>query len=100
MLTSYLAMQSAIINRNIATMNLVKASDEMLNSAVSFGNSQPLKPSFSAELANHDLKQELSIKANETKLTVSQKLIQALEKALARDIEKSTPNYAGLDYKA
>ena len=94
MITSYGAMQNAILARNIATSQMVQASSNMLSS-LSFGNSQPLKPSF----AQAD-RLELQNKANETKITVLNKWIEALEAAMANKIKRSTPKYAGLDYKA
>lgn len=76
---------------------MFEASDRMLNAAtnVNFGNSQPLKPSFSSLAAD-----ELIIKANETRVTVFNKLINALTKKTGEDIKKSAPKYAGLNYKA
>ena len=94
MITSYGAMQNAILARNIATSQMVQNSSQML-SAVSFGNSQPLRPSF----AQADCF-ELQNKANETKISVLNKLIEALEKKLAGDIKRSTPKYGGVDYQA
>ena len=45
MISSYLAMQNAILARNVATSQMVRNSANMISS-LSFGNSQPLKPSF------------------------------------------------------
>ena len=97
MLLSYLAMQNAILARNMAVSGMMRASDSMM-SQVSFGNSQPLKPSFAQALAAD--KAELQIKADETKISVLQKIIDAINKKLGKDIERSTPKYAGVDYKA
>ena len=94
MLTSYLAMQNAVLMNNMANIGMMEASDKMMDS-VSFGNSQPLKPAFSALSAD-----ELAIKANETKSAVSLKFMDALRKSLAKGINRSTPNYAGINYKA
>ncbi len=94
MLTTYIAMQNAILAQNVITSRMVKNSSNML-SAASFGNSQPLRPSF----AQAD-KIEMQNKADETKLTVLQKIQKALEKALGKNIKKSTPKYSGVDYKA
>ena len=88
-------MQNALLANNIAASNLVNTSERMLNS-VSFGNSQPLRPTFSSGFNEDDL----LIKANETKLSVSAKLFNSLRKKLSADIKNSTPKYAGLDYKA
>lgn len=94
MITSYGAMQNAILARNIATSQMVQNSSHML-SAISFGNSQPLRPSF----AQAD-RLELQNKANETKVSVLNAMIEAIEKGLAAKIKRSTPKYGGLDYKA
>lgn len=95
MISSYLAMQNAILAQNAASTQMVQASNRMLSS-VSFGNSQPLKPSFAA--SSDSL--ELETKANETKVSFLKKLIDALNKKLGKDVEKSTPKYSGVDYKA
>lgn len=94
MITSYLAMQNAILSRNIATSRMMQAS-LIMASPVSFGASQPLRPSFAQSNAN-----ELQMKADETKVSFLQKLIDAINKKLGKDIAKSTPKYAGVDYKA
>jgi len=94
MLTSYLAMQNAVLARNMAVSGMMQASDRMM-SQISFGDSQPLRPSFSQAF-----NEELQIKANETKISVLQKFIDAINKKLGKDIANSTPKYAGLDYKA
>ena len=94
MISSYLAMQNAILARNVATSQMVCNSANMMSS-LSFGNSQPLKPSF----AQAD-RFELQNKANETKVSFLAKYIEAIEKALGKNIERSTPKYGGVDYKA
>ena len=95
MLSSYLYLQNSIAAMNTAQLSMVQNSDRMLNS-ISFGNSQPLEPAFKQ---NSDTL-ELQNKANETKVTVLQKLIEAMDEKLGKDIKKSTPKYAGLDCKA
>lgn len=94
MISSYLAMQNAIFARNIATSQMVQSASSMLSS-VSFGDSQPLKPSFAKADGF-----ELQNKVNETKVSVLDKLISALEKRLGNNIKRSTPKYGGVDYKA
>lgn len=94
MISSYLTMQNAVLARNTAVFNMMNTSNNMMQS-VSFGNSQPLKPSFSQLNTS-----ELQMKADETKVSVLNKLIEALKAKLAKDVKKSTPKYAGLDYKA
>lgn len=94
MLSSYLAMTNAIMSHNAATANLMQSSNNML-SAIAFGNSLPLKPSFSA---SDNL--ELQNKTNETKISILQKIIDAIKAKLGKDIEKSTPKYSGVNYKA
>ena len=94
MLSSYLAMNNAIMAQNVATTNLMQSSNNMLSS-IAFGNSIPLKPSFSA--ADNT---ELQNKANETKISVLQKIIDAIKAKLGKDVEKSTPKYSGINYKA
>ena len=94
MLSSYLAMQNAILSRNMAQSQMVQASSRMLSS-LSFGNSQPLRPSF----AQADMF-ELSNKANETKISVLSRLIEAYEKALGKKIKSSVPKYGGINFKA
>ena len=94
MLTSYLAMQNAVLARNMAVSGMMNSSDRMMSS-ISFGNSQPLRPSFGESVSG-----ELQIKSNETKVTVLQELIDGLNEALGKKIKNSTPKYAGLDYKA
>ena len=94
MLSSYLAMQNAILAQNIATSRMIQNADNMMKS-VSFGNSLPLRPSFAQ--ANEA---ELQIKTDETKVSVLQKIIDAIQKKLGKDIEKSTPKYAGINYVA
>lgn len=95
MLSSLLAMQNAMTVNNMAALEMTAASDRMLSSAVNFGNSQPLRPSFSSLCAD-----ELSIKANETKMSVAQKLMDALSKKTADDCKRSIPKFGGIDYKA
>ena len=92
MISSYMAIQNAILSRNIATSQMVQNSSRML---ASFGNSQPLRPSF-AQADSF----ELQNKANETKVTVLDKFLDAIEKKLAKDIDRSTPKYSGVCYKA
>lgn len=94
MLTSYLAMQNAILAQNVATSRMMQNADNMMAS-VSFGNSLPLRPSFAQ--ANEA---ELQTKADETKVSILQKIIDAIQKKLGKDIEKSTPKYAGVNYVA
>ena len=94
MISSYLAIQNAVLARNVATSQMVQNSANMMSS-FSFGNSQPLKPSF----AQAD-RFELQNKANETKVSFLAKYIEAIEKALGKNIERSTPKYGGVDYKA
>ena len=95
MIATYLAMQNAVLANNVAVSNMMGASDRMLN-AVGVNNSQPLRPSFAASVSND----ELNIKANETKATVAQKLLESLQKSLGKDIKRTTPKYSGIDYKA
>ncbi len=95
MLTTYLAMQNAVLANNMAVSGMMSSSNRMLNT-VTANNSQPLRPSFAAA-SFHD---ELNVKAGETKVTVAQKLAESLQKALGKDIKQSTPKYGGLDYKA
>lgn len=94
MLTSYLAMQNAILAQNIATSRMMQTSGNMISPA-SFGNSQPLRPSFAQ--ANNS---ELQTKADETKVSFLQKIIDAIQKKLGKDIKNSTPKYAGVNYIA
>lgn len=92
MISSYMAIQNAVLSRNIATSQMVQNSSRML---ASFGNSQPLRPSF-AQADSF----ELQNKVNETKVSVFNKFLEAIEKKLAKDIDRSTPNYGGVCYKA
>ena len=69
MISTYLAMQNAVLARNMASSNMIQNSSHML-SMLSFGNSQPLKPSF----ASSDML-ELQTKADETKYNVFNKLL-------------------------
>ena len=94
MLTSYLSMQNAILAQNMATSRMVQNSNNMMNT-INFGNSLPLRPSFAQ--ANEA---ELQTKADETKVSILQKIIDAIQKKLGKDIEKSTPKYAGVNYVA
>lgn len=94
MLTSYLAMQNAILAQNMATSRMMQNADNMMAS-VSFGNSLPLRPSFAQ--ANEA---ELQTKADETKVSILQKIIDSIQKKLGKDIEKSTPKYSGVNYVA
>ncbi len=94
MLTSYLAMQNAILAQNMATSRMMQNADNMMAS-VSFGNSLPLRPSFAQ--ANEA---ELQTKADETKVSILQKIIDSIQKKLGKDIEKSTPRYSGVNYVA
>ncbi len=94
MISTYLAIQNAILARNMATTRLMQNSNQMLAN-ISFGNSQPLMPSF----AGSDVL-ELQNKAAETQITVYDKLIDSLNKALKKNIDRSTPKFGGVDYKA
>ncbi len=94
MISTYLAMQNAILARNMAVSRMMQNSGLML-SGLSFGNSQPLQPSF----AGADIF-ELQNKADETKITVYKKLEEELSKALKWHINNSTPKFGGVDYKA
>ena len=93
MITSYFGMQSALMQNNIAQAQMMHNADAMMSS-VSFGNSQPLKPSFQGDVF------ELQNKQNETKVTVAQKLYDAYQKAIAKNIERSTPKFGGINYTA
>lgn len=95
MLSSFLSMQSAMLQQNFAQANLMSGVDAM-NGAVSFGVSQPLKPQNILAADRF----EMSNKAEETKIAVSKRLADAHEKALAANIKRSTPHFGGLDYKA
>ena len=92
MIAPLLAMQY----NSISTINSAQAAMMSNASAISFGASQPLRPTFglSADVF------ELQNKANETKISVAQRLHEAVQKALAKNIARSTPNYGGVDYKA
>ena len=92
MIAPLLAMQY----NSISTINSAQATMMNNASAISFGASQPLRPTFglSADVF------ELQNKANETKISVAQRLHDAVQKALAKNIARSTPNYGGVDYKA
>ena len=92
MIAPLLAMQyNAISNINSAQASMMNNA-----SAMSFAASQPLRPSFGL---NADVF-ELQNKANETQVSVSQRLLESIEKAIAKNIARSTPNYGGIDYKA
>ena len=94
MISNYLAIQNAILAQNVATSQMMANSNKMLSS-IAFGNSQPLMPLFRGENSL-----ELQNKTEETRISVLQKLIDSLNKALKRNVDKSTPKFAGLDYKA
>ena len=89
MLSSYLAIQNAILARNTAVRQMMNLSN------ISFGNSLPLRPAF----GQYD-QTELQNKANETKVSVLNKFIDAINKKLSKDIDRSVPKYCGIDYKA
>lgn len=93
MIAPLIAQQNAINASNLATMQMMRNCDAML----SFGNSQPLRPSFAAQADVF----ELQNKANETKLAVANSMYEAAEKAKEAGIKRSTPNYGGkLNYYA
>ena len=92
MIAPLLAMQY----NSISTINSAQAAMMNNASAISFGASQPLRPSFGL---NADVF-ELQKSTNETKISVAQRLHDAIQKALAKNIERTTPNYGGVDYKA
>ena len=92
MIAPLLAMQY----NSISTINSAQAAMMNNASAISFGASQPLRPSFGL---NADVF-ELQNSANGTKISVAQRLHDAIQKALAKNIERTTPNYGGVDYKA
>ncbi len=91
MITSTIAMQNAILAQNIAAARIMHSSDRML-SCVGYNNSQPLRPAFG--LADYS---EMQMKADETKISVMQKLAEAIQKKLGKDVKRSVPNYGGLD---
>ena len=93
MLSSLMFLQNTIQTRNNAALEMMANADRMY-SGISFGNSQPLRPSFAGDSF------ELSNLLNETKISVANKRAEALEKYLAKKLQKSAPNYGGLDYKA
>ena len=86
------AMQNAIMNRNMIASQMMSNSDRMLSS-VSFGNSQPLRPSFYGDTL------EIQNKVNETKTSVLNKYLEAIEKRLSKAIKRTTPKYTGIDSK-
>ena len=92
MITALMYMQNAILTRNNAAAEMLANNDRML-SPVSFGNSQPLRPSFTGDSF------ELRNKLLETKITRANKLMESMEKAIAKKINKSAPKYSGLDSK-
>ena len=75
MISTYLAMQNAILARNMTISNDNKY------------------------VAGADIF-ELQNKADETKITVYKKLEEELSKALKWHINNSTPKFGGVDYKA
>ena len=81
---------------SISTINSAQAAIMNNASEISFGASQPLRQSFGL---NADVL-ELQNKANETKVSVAQRLLKAIEEAMAKNIARSTPKYGGIDYKA
>ena len=85
-------MQNAILRNNIAAANMISNSERMMPS-VSFGNSQPLRPSFNGDVF------ELNNKVNETKISYLNKLINSLNIKLGKAIKRSAPKYTGLDSK-
>ena len=93
MISSFGMIQNAVLAQNIASTKMVQNSNRMLAN-ISFGNSTPLRPSFSSDYF------ELQNKANETKMTVWQKLMEAYEKKIAKDIDRSTPKFGGVNYIA
>ncbi len=93
MISTYFAMQNALIGQNIAASKMMGASNAMLSSIGS--GCQPIKPSFGGADTF-----ELQTKANETKYTVLQKTMEALEKSLGKKIARSTPKFGGLDIQA
>ena len=95
MISTYMAIQNAMMSQNMATSRMMCAADGML-STVAFGNSQPLRPSFGLSADTF----ELQNKADETRVSVLQRLINSMEKGLAKSINRSTPKYGGVDYKA
>ena len=99
MLSSYLAMQNAMMAQNMATARMMHASDVMRNS-ISFGNSQPLTDPSKISFAAQSDSLELQNKADETKVSVFKKIIDAIKAKLGKDIERSTPKYGGVDTKA
>ncbi|MCD7878954.1 MAG: hypothetical protein LUG16_03360 [Candidatus Gastranaerophilales bacterium] len=95
MISSYLMMQNAILAQNTAVASMMSNSDAMRASLNNAG-CQPIKPSFAQSCDAMEL-QNLN---NETKVSVLQKFIDAMSEKLGKDIKKSTPKYAGIDYKA
>ncbi len=94
MIAQYMAMQNAILAQNMTAARMMQSSDAMLSS-ISFGNSQPLRPSF-AQADSFELQQ----KSDETKITALQKMMVALEQSIGKSIARSTPKFGGLDIKA
>lgn len=92
MMTLSLAMQNAILGQNMAQSRMMGASNAMLSTV---GYSQPLRPSFGQADTF-----ELQNKADETRISVYQKMMDSIEKALGKSIARSTPKYGGIDYKA
>lgn len=96
MIAPLLAMQqNSIATSNMAAAQMMMGSNAML-SGISFGNSQPLKPSFAAQADMF----ELQNKANETQIAVSNSLYDSIIKAIAKNIHRSTPKFGGLNLKA
>lgn len=92
-------MQNAILARNAAALSMMCAADRMyaaVNNPPSFGSSQPLKPA----LLVSPVCSESAMRTAETKYSVMQHLIKALEKGRNAAIKNSVPKYSGLDYKA
>lgn len=88
--------QSLLATNNMAVAQMMMGSNAVLSN-VSFGNSQPIRPSFSALSADVF---ELQNKANETKIAASNSLYDSIVKAIAKNIQRSTPKYGGLNTKA
>lgn len=92
MIAPLIALQS----NALSTMNMAQVGMIQNSAAISFGASQPLRPTFaqSADVF------ELQNKADETKMSVAQRLLKAIEESLGKNIARSTPKYGGIDYKA
>jgi len=89
MITTFIAMQNAISERNNAMMQMYANTNQSIN-ALSFGRNAQIMHAYSEDIF------EMQNKVNETKVSILNRWLDSLNEQIKKSIDRSIPQYAGL----